>query len=168
MSALSLYEIAAEYRQMVEHLLDTQDDAQTVADTLEAEAYPLEAKAQQVAYAIKTLQANAAAIKEAEEAMAKRRKAMENRAENILEYLHNCMTTAGIQRIDCPHFAIAIKKKPASVEIFDAAQIPPAYLRFSEPPPPAPDKAAIKEAIKSGKEVPGAKLSDGATRIEIK
>jgi hypothetical protein len=52
---MSLYSIAHEYRAVVDHLMDVQTDEQAIADTLEAEAYPLELKAQNVAYAIKNL-----------------------------------------------------------------------------------------------------------------
>ena len=49
---------------------------------------------------------------------------------------------------------------------FGGAQLPGEYLRRPEPPPPAPDKVAIKIAIKAGVEVPGAKLSY-SKRLEI-
>lgn len=45
MTGLSLYEIASEFRSMVEHLMNVQDDAQTVEDTIAAESFPLEVKA---------------------------------------------------------------------------------------------------------------------------
>jgi hypothetical protein len=167
MTGLSLYNIAAEYRQMVEHLMDTQDDAQTIKDTIEAESYPLEVKAQNVAYAVKNLEATAAAIKSAEKEMADRRKAIENRAMHIKEYLKTCMEIAGVQKIDCPHFALSIKNNPPSVEVFEEKLIPVEFLRQPEPPPPQIDKTAIKEAIKAGKEVPGAMMVQG-TRLEIK
>lgn len=152
---------------MVERLMDTQDDALVISDTIEAESYPLEIKAQNVAYAAKNLEATAAAIKAAEQDMAARRKAIENRAMHIREYLKTCMEIAGVQKIECPHFAIAIKANPPSVEVFEPGLIPPEYLRQPEPPPPSPDKTAIKEAIKAGKDVPGAMLAQN-TRIEIK
>lgn len=167
MTALSLYEIAAEYRQMVAALLATDADAQTVADTIEGESFPLELKAQNVAYAIKTLQANADAIKSAEAEMEKRRKAMENRAQNIREYLLACMELAGVQKIECPHFSIKVAANPASVVIEDERQIPGEYLRTPEPPPPAPDKKAIAEALKAGQDVPGARLARGK-RLDIR
>jgi hypothetical protein len=40
-------------------------------------------------------------------------------------------------------------------------------MRQPEPPPAAPDKKAIAEAIKEGREVPGAMLAQG-TRLDIK
>lgn len=167
MTGISLYQIAAEHRHMVEALMATDNDSQTVADTIEAESYPLEVKAQNVAYAIRNMEATAAAIKEAEKQMAERRKSIENRAQHIRDYLQTCMEVAGVTKIECPHFALSIKNNPPSVDVFEPALIPAEYMKTPEPPPPAPDKTAIKEAIKAGKEVPGAMLVQ-AKRLEIK
>lgn len=167
MTSLSLYVIAAEHRQMVERLMDTQDDSQAIADTIEAESYPLEVKAQNVAYAVRNLEAAAAAIKEAEKQMADRRKSIENRAMHVKEYLKTCMEVAGVKKIDCPHFALTIKNNPASVDVFEPGLVPAEFMRQAEPPPPAPDKKAIKAELDAGKDVPGAKIVQG-TRLEIK
>lgn len=167
MTALSLYTIAQEHRNMVERLMDADHDHITIRDTIEAESYPLEVKAQNVAYAIKNLEATAEAIKAAEKEMAERRKRIENRATHVKEYLKTCMEVAGVTKIDCPHFALAIKNNPASVDVFEPALLPAEFMRQPEPPPPVPDKTAIKEALKAGREVPGATLVNG-TRLEIK
>lgn len=167
MNALSLYQIAAEHRQMVERLMEFQEDAAAIADTIEAESFPLELKAQNVAYAIRNLESSAEAIKQAEGQMAERRKAIEKRAAHIREYLKTSMEVAGVAKIACQHFALTIAKNPAAVDIFEPVLIPAAYMRQPEPPPPSPDKTAIKEAIKAGVEVPGALLAQG-TRLVIK
>jgi hypothetical protein len=167
MGGLSLYQIAAEHRAMVDRLTDVQDDAQTIADTIEAESYPLEVKAQNVAYAIKNLDATAAAIKQAEAEMAARRKAIENRAAHLREYTKTCMEIAGMSKIECPHFALTIKKNPAAVDIFEPGLIPAEFMKQPEPPPAAPDKTAIKAALQAGQDVPGALLAQG-TRLEIR
>jgi len=164
---MSLYNIAQEHRALVDRLMDTQDDEQAIADTIDAESYPLELKAQNVAYAIKNLEAMADAIKNAEKEMADRRKAIEKRAANLREYTKTCLEVAGVQKVECPHFELTIKKNPASVDIFEEALIPAKFMRQPEPPPPAPDKKAIAEAIKAGEDVPGAILTQG-TRLDIK
>jgi hypothetical protein len=167
MTAITLYEISAEFRAMVEHLTNCQDDAQAVADTIEAEAYPLQLKAQNVAYAIRNLEASAAAIKEAEQQMAERRKRIEKRADHIREYLKTCMEVAGVSKIECPHFLLSIQKNPPSVDVFEPSLVPAEFMKTPEPPPPAPDKVAIKAALKDGRDVPGALLAQG-TRLAIK
>lgn len=170
MNALTLYQIAAEYRQITDILMDSGADEQTLKDTLEGEAWPLELKAQNYGFVIRNLQATAASIKEAETQMAARRKAIEKRAADLLERLKTGLEIAGVQKLDCPHFALTIKKNPQAVEIFEPALIPASFMRMPEPPPPpspAPDRKAIADAIKGGLEVPGALLVQG-TRLEIK
>lgn len=152
---------------MVEALTNSQDDAQAIADTIEAESYPLEEKAKRVAYAPKILDAEADAIEAAAKEMMARAKAKRTRADGIREYLKTCMEVAGISKIESPHFAISIQKNPHSVDVFETALIPAEYMRQAAPPPPEPDKVAIKEALKSGVEVPGCVLVQG-TKIVIK
>lgn len=161
MTTPSLYTIANEYRQACDVLADLDLDAQTVADTLESLSGDLEAKAVNVAAFLRGLEATAASIKEAEAAMKKRREAMENRADGLREYLLGAMQHTNIRKISSPHFDLAIRARPASVEIEDAAQIPADLLRTPEPKPAEPDKKAIAAAIKSGREVPGARLVVG-------
>lgn len=167
MTSLTLYEIAGEHRRMVEALMNVQDDAQTIEDTIAAESYPLETKAQNVAYAIRNLEASADAIKEAEAQMAARRKSIENRAVHIKEYIKTCLEIANINKVECPHFVIAIQNNPPSVDVFEPALIPAEFMTQPEPPPAVPNKKAIADAIKAGREVPGALLVQGK-RLSIK
>ena len=162
----SLYDISAQYRADAARLADLDLPAEVVTDTLDAMSGELEVKAQNVVMFARDLQATAAAIKDAEEAMAKRRKALENRARHLLEYVQGCMETAQVQRIECPHFRLAIQAKPPSVDVYEPGLLPTQYLRTPEPPAPAPDKAAISAAIKAGQDVPGARLLHG-TRLAI-
>ena len=170
MTSLTLFEIAQEFRHITDVLMDAGCDEQTLTDTLEGEAWPLEIKAQQYAFVVRNLEATAAAIKDAEAAMKKRRESLEKRAAYLAERLKTGMEIAGVIKLDCPHFAISIKKNPPSVDIWDEKQIPAKFMRTPEPLPPpvaVPDKKAIKAAIDAEENVPGAKLARG-TRIEIK
>lgn len=168
MHSLTLYEVAAEYRDMASRLADLDLDDQTIADTLEAEGGALVEKGTNVAFVVRNLEASAEAIKAAEAAMAARRKAIENRATRLRAYLLDGMRVAQIQKIDSPYFAIAIRKNPPAVEVFDEAQVPAEYRKEPPPaPPPAPDKKLIAQAIKDGFEVPGCKLVQGE-RVDIK
>lgn len=163
----TLYDIAAEYRQTANKLADLDLDEQTIADTLEGMSGALEVKAQNVVMFARNLEATATAIKEAETAMASRRKAIEHRAAGLRRYALSAMQVAGVQSIECPYFKLSVRKNPPAVEVFDAAQIPAQFMRTPEPPPPAPDKKAITEAIKAGQEVPGARLVSGE-RLEVR
>lgn len=165
---ITLYELAGEYRQAAIALSDMELDEQVINDTLDGLSGALETKATNVAYFVRNLEATAAQIKDAEKQMADRRKAMENRAERIREYLKSNMEIAGISEISCPHFKLAIRKNPPSVVIDSESQIPEEYMVQAPPPPPAPDKKLIAKAIKDGFEVSGCHLDASKTRLEIK
>ncbi len=164
---ISLYELAAEFRATADQLADMDLPAEAVADTLESISLPLEQKAGQVAAFIRNLEATAEQIKSAEKQMADRRRSMENRAQQVRDYLLRNMVACGMTKIEHPMFRINVRACPEAVVIDDERQIPVDYMRQPDQPPPAPDKALIKQAIKDGYEVPGAHLSR-SQRVEIK
>lgn len=153
----ALYVIANEYREAAMALADLDLDAQTVADTLEGLSGELEVKAQNVAFFVRNLEVTAAAIKQHETEQAARRKAIENRAESLRAYLFRCMEATGIEKIETPAIKLSFRKSSA-VAIDGVDLIPAEYMRVPEPPPPAPDKKAIADALKAGVDVPGAHL----------
>ncbi len=170
MNSLTLFQIADEYRQITDILQDSGCDEQTFLDTLEGEQWDLQCKAQNYGFVIRNLQATAASIKDAESYMAARRKAIEKRADNLLERLKTGLEIAGVSKLECPHFSLTIKKNPPKIEIFEEALIPMRFMRTPEPPPPpvpSPDKMAIADAINAGEDVPGC-LRVQNTRLEIK
>jgi hypothetical protein len=167
MTAITLFEIAGEYRDAAEKLAELDLDAQTIADTLEGLSGDLQTKAQSVVFMARNLEATAAAIKQAEADMAARRKAMENRATALRRYVLDAMQTAGIHRIECPQFRLSIRDNPGAVDIFEPALIPAVYMTQPETPPPVPDKAEINKALKQGADVPGARLAR-SKRLEVK
>lgn len=163
----SLYVLADEYKAAAESLANLDLDEQTIADTLEGLAGALEVKATNVAMFARNLEAAAESIKSAEKQMADRRKAIEVRATRLRTYLRDNMLKAGISKIECPYFSLAIRENPPSVVIDAEVMIPAEFMRQPEPPPPSPDKKAIAEALKAGTTVPGAHLERGK-RLEIK
>lgn len=163
----SLFVLSNEYKAAAERLGDLDLDDQTIADTLEGLAGTLEIKATNVAAFVRNLESSAEAIKAAEGEMAKRRKAIENRAARVRQYLQENMERVGILKIESPYFALTIRKNPPSVVIDAESQIPGEFYKLPPVPPPALDKKAVADAIKSGREVPGAHMQAG-TRLEIR
>ncbi|MCX8016493.1 MAG: siphovirus Gp157 family protein [Rhodocyclaceae bacterium] len=167
MSLPALYELAAEYRQAMQTLAEMDLPEEVVRDTLEGLHGDLHAKATNVAACVRNLEATAQVIRQAEEQMAARRKAIEARAERIRQYLLDNLRACGIQRIESPWFVIALRDNPPSVDVFDEAQLPPEFIVCPPPPDPKPDKRAILAALKAGQAVPGARMVRGQ-RVEIK
>ena len=165
---LSLYQIADQYLLDIQMLQEKDWDDQTFADTLESLSGDLETKATNVAMFIKNLDASANAIKEAEAQMNARRKAIENKAEKIREYLLENMQRTGIKKIECLYFKIAIRDNPESLIVdSEIANIPNEYYRQLPPPEPVLDKVALKKDLQLGIVVDGCRL-ERKQRIEIK
>lgn len=164
---MPLYQLANEYIVAAEKMADLDVPDEVIADTLEGMAGELEVKATNVAMFVRNLEASADAIKQAEERMSLRRKAIENRAKRIKAYLQMQMERTGITKIECPYFKLAVRDNPPAVVVDMDAAIPERFMRVPEPPPPAPDKKAIAEALKAGEDVPGCHL-ERSRRLEIK
>lgn len=163
---LTLFQIAAEYREAVDKLSDLDLPDEVVADTLDSLGGDLQVKATNIAAFARDLEATAASIKDAEAQMKARRQAIERRAERLWHFLLHGMQYAGVSKIESPYFRLSIKTNPPSVEVFDERQVPADYMKQPEPPPPSVDKALVKQAIKDGYEVPGCRLVQGQ-RLEI-
>jgi hypothetical protein len=163
----SLYALASEYEQIAHKLMEMDLDEQTIADTLESVSGDLETKAVNVAMFIRNIESSAEQIKQAEKQMAERRKALENKATSVKQYLFDNMKRVEVTKIDSPYFSLTIKKNPPKLVIDDAGKIPTNMYIYPEPPAPYPDNEAIKSALKNGVEIEGAHLEQGE-RLEIK
>lgn len=151
----ALYLLAGEYKQAAEQLANLDLPPEVVRDTLEGLSGDLEHKAQNVAMMVRSLEADAAAVKQWAKDAADRAKAIEARADSMRDYLASNLAACGIEKIEGPGVRITWRKSSAVV-VDEPGLIPAEFMRSPEPPPPAPDKKAIADAIKAGKEVPGA------------
>jgi len=167
MTDLTLYQIADQYLVDMQKLQDMELDDQTLADTLEGLSGDLEVKATNFAMFVRNLENAADSIKAAEKAMAERRKALEARADRIRQYLLDNMNRTGITKIDCPYFVLSVRKNPPAVDVINSALIPDEYWDIPEPPAPILNKARLKEDLKKGLELEGAKLTSGQS-LQIK
>lgn len=164
---MNLYDLSLEFRAAADKLADLNLDEQTLLDTLESLSGDLDTKVLNTVALSRNMDATAKAIKEAEAEMAKRRQALENRVARLKDHILASMMVAGIHKIESPYFRISVRDNPPAVEIYEPGLIPAEFMRQPEPPPPAPDKKAIAEALKSGREVAGCKLTVGK-RLEIR
>lgn len=115
------------------------------------------AKIENIACYIKNLRADAAAIRAEEKALAERRQKAERSAERLSAYLAHAL---GGERFETPRCSVSFRSSVA-VELSPgftewAKQHDDSLLRYKEP---EPDKAAIKAALTSGRELECARLS---------
>ena len=153
----ALFLIASEYRAAAHVLADLDLDPQTVADTLEGLAGELEVKAKSVAFVVRAIEAEAAAMKEWAKTATERARLAMHRADALRAYLARCMDETGLERIEGPGVKLSFRKSQAVV-IDGEDLIPSEFMNSPAPPPPTPNKIAISNAIKSGVDVPGAHL----------
>ncbi len=166
---MNLYDISTQYLATANQLADMDIDEQTLADTLEAEAWPVEEKVRAVSAVILNLQAEADMVKGTADRIAKRAKALQSRADALHDYLLINMQRTGITEIkalDGTFKAKLYRERDASVVIDSENLIPADYMR-EIPARCEPDKVLIKKAINDGYEVPGAHIVK-KDRLEIK
>lgn len=150
----TLYEINEQILRCVKDgdmVVDTETGEVIDAAALDSLQMARDEKLTNIGKWILDLKADAKAIREREISLAERRKAKENKAEQLMDYMN--MILAG-KKFECADFKASYRKSQA-VEVTDAEKIPAPYLIIQEP---KVDKAGIKKALKAGEEVPGAKL----------
>lgn len=135
-------------------------DAQTIADSLEAEGDELKEKRLGYIAIIKTKRAHAAARNAAAAAISELAERETESADRLEAALFASMLATGDADLIGLEFEAHIKGKPAAVVITDLSKVPAAYMRTPEPKPPvpAPDKKAIAAALAAGEQVDGCEL----------
>ena len=164
---MRLHEIAKEYRE-VAALADSDDEgmAQAVIDTLEAVGGAFEEKAQTLVRITLNRQADIDALDNEIKRLQARKQTILNAEASFKEYLRTNMEATGISKISCPLFTITLAKGREVAVIDDADQLPDELMRVKTDI--SPDKLAIAAKLKSGEEVPGARLERGQSSIRIK
>ena len=167
----SLYQLTASYRALLDTLADGDHDATTIADTLEASGIvdDLQDKAQGYEYVARSLEAETPAMLAEIERLQARIASRAKSAQGLRDALLTHMRGAGLDKIESAMFTFSVRKNPPSVEVLDSADVPPIYWRTPEPKPPVAvlDKVAIKAELQAGREVRGAKLTQGV-KLHIK
>jgi hypothetical protein len=139
-------------------LEDADFDAETIIDTLEGESQLINAKIEDYCYVISNMEAPIVAIDAEIARLTARKKVYENKVAHIKNWLFVNMQACSITKMESSIFTASIQNNPPSVHIDDLAAIPVEFMRQKPPPPAEPDKTAIKDALKAGKDVAGAHL----------
>ena len=150
---MKLYELAQNYAQLLEMAEEMESDA--LVDTLQSLEDEIEYKAENIAKFIRNLEADAKIIREEEQRLAERRRAIEAKIERLKSYLQEQLETAGIEKVKRPTITVAIQANPPSVDVIDEKAIPNDFLI---PQAPKVDKRSILERLKKGESVPGVTL----------
>lgn len=151
---MKLYDLTSDYAQLLD--MAEQLDQDTFKDTLESIQESIEDKVENTAKLIKSIEADVTAIKAEEKRLKERRQALETKVDSIKGYLKDQLELAGIDKVKRPLITVSIQNNPPSVNITDVNKIPYTFMIQQEP---KLDKKAILQAIKDGKEIPGAEIT---------
>ena len=157
-----LYEITKDYI----GFLDSGLPADELNDCLESIEDAFEDKANNIMAVTQTLQEDVTAIDNQIKRLQERKKAIVNNQESLKEYLRHNMEMTGISKIKHPLFTVTLSAPGEVVKIVDEKLLSDEFVTVKTTV--APDKIAIKKAIKSGVEVLGACLVSGKSRLTIK
>ena len=154
----TLYDIVKQIEQFQFEVDETTGEIMNM-DQLDALELERETKIENIALFIKNLKADASMYADEEKAFAQRKKAAENKAERLRQYLAAML--AG-EKFKSPRVVVSYRHSE-SVDVQDVDALPPLYVVTEK----RPDKTAIKQAIKNGETVPGAALV-GKDNIQVK
>ena len=158
---MTLYEIA----ENLMRCFDPESGELVDVDAFESLQLERDQKIENIACWIKDLNADAAAIREEEKSLADRRRAMENKSENLKQYLGRFMGIG--EKYSSARCAVSWRRSTkVNVDINELYKDPRSenYLLYHDP---EPNKTAIREAIKAGFDVRGDELVE-SQNLQIK
>jgi len=159
--SIKLYELTDAYTSALDLFTDPEQsfNADLIADTLESIELDFDDKVIQTACVIKSMQAEADAIKAAIAPMLARQKAIENRADGIKDYLLHNMQKVGKKQVKSPWLTVNVQASPKAFNVFDESKIPDDFKH--EVVTIQTDKAMIKSLIITGTPVAGCEVVQG-------
>lgn len=155
--------------QQVQDASDEGASTDEVVAALESIEMDFKEKAQNVAYMIRNLTSNAEMIKAEECRLALRRKATENHAARLKEYLVENMRAAEIDSVDDGKLKASVVKPKPMLVVTKEDSIPVEYLSIKTST--AVDKKALLAALKElpeGETIPGAEIGESKPGLTIK
>lgn len=148
---MKLYEYHEAFLNILALFDNPEVDEETITYALQDLNMGFEAKCENIAKWSKSLLLEAEAIKLEEQRLAKRRKALECRAESNKRYMEDAMRLTGKMKFSTPLFSFNISNNPQSLRISDDAVIPSEFLKVTT----TVDKKELLAAVKNGLVIDG-------------
>jgi len=117
---MRLYELTSQFKEL-QNLEDI--DPVALGDTIDSIKGDISEKGRGVASYFQNLDADIAAMKEAEKRIASRRKAIEKNSAYLKEYLLRNMQECDITSIECPEFKVTIRKPSKVVNVYNEGAV---------------------------------------------
>lgn len=150
----TLYELTEQYTELL-NAIET-DDPKLLEDTIASTGIneDLNKKFEGYGQVINQAKADMNEVSEEIKRLQTKKRTYDNNIKHLKQALIDSLAAVGKDRIKTPLFSFSIKNTRA-VDVTSIEDLPVDYL---VPQPSKPDKKAIKEAIESGQDVPGATI----------
>lgn len=153
---MRLYDLSEQYQILLDMACDdpTNEQLQEMLNGLEGK---IEEKIENTIKVVRSLEAQAKAIKEEEERLKARRTSIENSATRIKENVETIMKRMELEKVKGQLFTISLQSNPPKVVVLDEFHIPQKYFVTPQPVPQLQKKEII-EAWKNGVDIPGVQV----------
>lgn len=151
-----LYELSEQYQTLLDMACDdpTNEQLQEMINGLEGK---IEEKIENTIKVVRSLEAQAKAIKDEEERLKSRRTSIENNVARLKENVETIMKRVELEKVKGQLFTISLQSNPPKVVVLDEFFIPQKYFVTPQPVPQLQKKEII-EAWKSGADIPGVQV----------
>jgi hypothetical protein len=155
----SLYHISTEAKELVSALEENEGELNPdIESALRINQNELQEKSINYAYAIKTVSNDVDAISEEIKRLQALKKAKDNTIQRLKDTVVNAMQIYGLEKVETPTLKLSIRRSEAVIidDIF--TKVNPEGYYMTEKITYTPDKTMIKEAIKRGENIEGARI----------
>lgn len=162
---MKLYEISAAILAAFDQTDDNGELLPGVEERLTQLECELNEKADNIAALMRTFDAEAGAYRAEADRLGQLAAAASAKAERLKRYLKAELERAGITKMDCPRFKLAIQKNSVpSVVLAAGAEIPEAFARVKL----ELDTKAVIEAVKAGGSIPDTISVVNGTHLRVR
>ena len=167
---MNLYNLTAECKTLYDDIIASADDDTgevdlSLVNALSVRQEEWNDKAIAVACVYRALDEDSARVGREIERLTAIKKRLERERDRVKEGLANACNALGVEKVQGVYANISFRLSPPVVVIDNTDEIPEEYIRVKVTR--NEDKTAIREAIKAGKEIPGAHLEQ-KKNIQIK
>lgn len=164
---MKLYELREQYQLLQDMMYDPEVDEQALKDTMEGIWGEIEEKADGYAKIIKGMKADIDALKEEENRLAARRRALEARSKLLKDTLEWNMREMGRTKFKTALFSFNIQKNGGLEPLVIDGLIDDIPGKYLIPQPPVPNNELIRELL-SRKQVDWAHLEPRGESLRIR
>ena len=150
---MRLYQLPAAFAEIEAMTCDDGELSSEAMEKLTSLEMALESKIEACCRVVRHFEANATAYKTEAERLSRNAAAAASNAKRLKEYMQMVLETLNLPRVETELFKVRIQHNPPSVKISEsvyATRLPEEFQRVII----EPDKSALMEAFKSGKELP--------------